>query len=215
MNTDEYQKSFDGRNTPEVVVLSPSRYIVMETNVLAETGDAMLSVKALYAISEAMKASLGQQDSEEYPLEGVWKLISKEIGFVEHTNIIGNFMLKQSDSVDAENFRKHKEALLESSRDQDFFEHLKGASFRVLDQGTYVKMRHVGPYTKEQGTFDIMEQFAAALGLKRLSDAHRESYIKDVRTVGPEKFETILKFEVVERMGDRTWDSSPSSVAGK
>ena len=197
MNNDEYKKLFEAQSTPEIVNLVPTKYIVIEKKVLAETSEAMLAVKALYALSViVMASSKGPHDEEECPLEGTWSLIDKDKGFTQHTNITGNFMLKQSDSVDEGLFSKHKKELLESSQDKDFFEYLKDANLRVIDKGMCVKMLHVGPYSKEQDTFDIMEKFAIANSLKRTNDSHRESYIRDIRTVGPEKFETILKFQV-------------------
>ena len=200
MDFKEYKELFEGLRNPEVVSLSPSKYIIVDKKVLAESSEAFLAIKPLYILSEVIKdSSKGQSNYynyDIYPLEGVWSLITKEEGFVEHSNIIGNFMIKQPDFLTEELFNKYKSELLKSSQNEDFLEYLEETNFRIIDEGKSIKMLHIGPYSKEQETFDIMEKFASNNNLKRRYDFHRESYIKDIRTVEPERFETILKFQV-------------------
>lgn len=195
---------FSATQQPKIIYLSPYKYIVIEKKVLAETPEAFLAVKALYFFSEFIKTQskgFGDcNDFEIYPLEGVWKLKNKEKGFVEHTNIIGNFMIKQPDFLTKELFTQHKSQLLNESKEQDFYEYLTEASYRVIDEGKNIKILHTGPYSEEQKSFDKMEEFAVSNNLKRKYEFHRESYIKDVRTVTPDQFETILKFQVADSM---------------
>lgn len=55
---------------------------------------------------------------------------------------------------------------------------------------------HLGSYDEEVHSFEIMEDFAASKGLKRVSKVHREIYLSDPRRVGPEKLKTALRFKV-------------------
>ena len=200
MDVKEYKELFEGQRNPEVVSLRPSKYIIVDKKVLAESSEAFLAIKPLYIVSEMVKDSSKGQNNyynyDIYPLEGVWSLLNKEEGFVEHSNIIGNFMIKQPDFLTEELFNKYKNELLKSSQNEDFLEYLEETNFRIIDEGKNIKMLHIGPYSKEQETFDIMEKFASNNNLKRKYDFHRESYIKDIRTIEPERFETILKFQV-------------------
>lgn len=200
MNTKDYEELFEAQQNPELIILNPSKYLTVDKQVLAESSEALLALKPLYILCEIIKESSKDKTDyynyEIYPLEGVWKLINKEAGFGNPTNIIGNFMIKQPDFLTEELFSLYKNELIRSSQKEDFLEYLKEINFRILDEGKNIKMLHIGPYSKEQGTFDSMEKFASSNNLKRKYDFHRESYIKDIRTVEPEKFETVIKFQV-------------------
>lgn len=198
MEKGEYQIRFTGKDTPEIVKFGQDKYIQIDKKVLAESNEALLAIKPLYMLSEMAVNRYHQQDPtlKVNPLEGVWSLIDKSLGYTNPKNIIGNFMIKQPNKLSEAVFESLKAELLQSSGNEDFSEYLKAAKYISIDEGSYIKMLHLGPYSKEQSSFNVMEKYAAELGLKRKYDSHRETYIRDIQTVTSDKFETILKFQV-------------------
>ena len=199
MNKTEYNLLFTAALTPEVVHLKPSKYILIDKQVLAESSEALLALKPLYMLCEKALTSLEEQETNSTinPLEGIWSFIDKNIGVRQPSNIIGNLMIKQSDNLSDEEFEGYKNELTAKHQNEDFIEYLQEAKLVTVDEGVNIKMLHIGPYSKEQSTFDTMEVFAKNKGLKRKYDNHRETYLKDLRTVKADKFETILKFQVM------------------
>ena len=198
MSETEHEVLFTAQNRPEVILMRPNKYIVIDKKVLAESQEALLALKPLYALCE-MVVSHSKQSSQPVginPLEGVWSLIDKRIGVRQPSNIIGNFMIMQPESLTEAAFDEYKSELISQHQEESFTEYLEAARLVTIDEGKCIKMLHVGPYSAEQSTFDIMEAFAKSQNLRRKHDYHREAYIKDLRTVTSDKFETVLKFQV-------------------
>ncbi|WP_374464531.1 hypothetical protein [Chryseobacterium sp.] len=189
---------FNAKLTPEVITLKPMKYIVVDKKVTAESTEAFIAIQGLYKLSEIIQSKLKDKGViyELPPLEGEWSLSDPKIGFKDHNNIIGNFMLLQPENLEDDLFNEVKSKLLEESKNKDYYEYLKETNLKLIDENKSIKMLHIGPYTEEQTTFDIMEQFTHQLGLKKLYNYHKESYIKDIRTVSKEQFQTVLKFQV-------------------
>lgn len=189
---------FEAKLTPEIITLKPMKYLIVDKKVTAESTEAFIAIQELYKLSEIIQSKLKDKGIiyELPPLEGEWSLLDPKIGFKDHNNIVGNFMLLQPENLEDNLFNEVKSKLLEESKNEEYYEYLKETNLKLVDEKKSIKMLHVGPYTEEQTTFDIMEKFAHELGLKKLYKSHRESYIKDMRTVPKEQFQTILKFQV-------------------
>lgn len=54
----------------------------------------------------------------------------------------------------------------------------------------------VGPYDNEPVSFEKMDQFADAQGLRRLENSHREIYLSSANRVEKSKLKTILRYAV-------------------
>ncbi|WP_269472782.1 GyrI-like domain-containing protein [Vibrio taketomensis] len=75
-------------------------------------------------------------------------------------------------------------------------EYLPSISFETISEGCCVQMLHLGRFEDEPASFSVMEEFAEANGVTRISKVHREIYLSDARRVSPEKYKTILRFSV-------------------
>jgi hypothetical protein len=64
-----------------------------------------------------------------------------------------------------------------------------------IEEGKCVQALHVGPYSEEEKTIELMRQFAEASGLS-LRKKHHEIYFSDPRRVAPEKLRTLLRVPV-------------------
>lgn len=68
--------------------------------------------------------------------------------------------------------------------------------FETIEEGICVQMLHVGPYSEEGKTFEVMERYCSERRLSRKTFSHREIYLSDGRKVAPEKMKTTLRYPV-------------------
>lgn len=160
-------------------------------------------ISALYAVSYAIKMTpkrmevkpSGYFDYTVYPLEAIWDLNEEARqrydGTFNKDDLVFDLMIRQPDFVDEAFFQE----MLELAQKKKPHPLLKEVQFKPITDGKCVQMLHIGPYDDEPASFEQMEQFAAAQGLKRLSKRHREIYISDFRKVAPEKLRTVLRFK--------------------
>lgn len=64
--------------------------------------------------------------------------------------------------------------------------------FESLDEGTCVQILHLGPYSAEQETLEVLDSFIEAKGLRR-NGLHHEIYLTDPRRSAPQNLRTILR----------------------
>lgn len=160
-------------------------------------------IEVLYSLSYAVKMSYkkgiepkGYFDYTVYPLEGIWD-ISEEVkksfnGKIDKNELIFKLMIRQPDFVD-EQFASF---IMEETKKKKPHEFLDNVHFEKIIDGNSVQMMHLGSYDNEPKSFKIMEDFAEANNLKRLSKIHKEIYLTDARKVAPEKYKTVLRFKV-------------------
>ncbi|MGM0174462.1 hypothetical protein IGI53_001857 [Enterococcus sp. DIV0788_1] len=73
---------------------------------------------------------------------------------------------------------------------------LNELSFETIEDGKCLQVLHRGSFDDEPATFQKLDQFAEANGLKRKSYSHREIYLNDARKTAPEKRQTILRYQI-------------------
>ena len=137
----------------------------------------------------------GYYDFTVYPLEGVWDINDKAKanfnGVINKDDFIYKLMIRQPDFVDEKIFRNMLDIVKEKKKNPL----LEQLTFECLAEGLCVQMLHIGPFEDEPASFEMMENFAQSEGLTRLSKAHREIYLSDIRKVVPEKLKTVLRFQ--------------------
>lgn len=178
---------------PEYIDVLPSTYLVLAQDVLAETAQALSAVQTLYAVEKQLR-KLNQKENNQLPyLEGVWKLLDPTIGFTDHLNIQGQFMLHQEYDADQEQLEQAKKTLaIEHANNPAFLNLLSCVAFKVQQDGPSIRLLHVGPYHEEASSFTRMEIFAQDQGWQKRGEYHREIYLKDSREVKPQDFQTLL-----------------------
>lgn len=68
--------------------------------------------------------------------------------------------------------------------------------FETMTDGRCVQMLHTGSYDGEPASFALMADFAAANGLERAGERHREIYLNNAQRTEPDKLKTILRFSL-------------------
>lgn len=163
-------------------------------------------IQALFAASYAIKMSLKNTAMAEthgdytvYPLEGVWDVSekAKKSGNTKlnKNELVFKLMIRQPDWIPAD-FVAERIAETQVKKPLPLLDQL---NFEKFAEGACVQMLHRGSYDNEPASFALMEEFAEAHELRRLSKTHREIYLSDFRKTAPEKLKTVLRFQVEQK----------------
>ncbi|WP_163134884.1 GyrI-like domain-containing protein [Agarivorans sp. Alg241-V36] len=192
------------KNKPEVAEVPAFKFITVKGE--GNPGNEAFSecVAALYSLAYGLKMNLkkmanepaGYTDYTVYPLEGLWDINEQAKksfkGTINKDDLVYTLMIRQPDFIDESLFNEIK-ALVKMKNPSP---RLSSVSFETLVEGPCIQMLHLGPFEDEPLSFSQMENFAENEGLNRISKQHREIYLTDARRVSPEKYKTVLRFQV-------------------
>lgn len=191
-----YLQEYSATMQPEILFAPKTNYVIVDLNVLAESEMAFHAAVTLDALSTAILQHMQERLKLQYnvfPLEGVWHLLDKEVGFSSPENIEGKMMIKQPLGLTDELFQEIKLKVLQNTEEAGFKKYIEATRLQLYEAHNVIQMLHIGPYSEEPATFARMNEFAGNRGLPEKGEYHREIYLKDVRHVTPDKFETILR----------------------
>ncbi len=192
------------KNKPEVIDVPTFNFITISGRGNPNSAEFSERVGALYSVAYSLKMGLkksepkpeGYYDFTVYPLEGVWDITDKAKetfdGVINKDDLVYTLMIRQPDFIDKALFEIAKKQVNNAKPS----EYLSSISFERTTEGRCVQMLHLGPFEDEPVSFALMEEFAKSKGLTRLSKVHREIYLSDARRVSPEKYKTVLRFNV-------------------
>ena len=101
-------------------------------------------------------------------------------------------MIRQPDFVTEELVKEALEAV-QRKKPNPLYEELR---FGTIENGLCVEILHVGSFDDEPMSFEIMDRFAEAQGLRRLEERHREIYLSNANQVEKSKMKTILRYAI-------------------
>jgi len=196
------------KNNPEIVNMPEFKYFTIEGEGNPNNDAFPEYIGVLYSLSYAVKMSYkkgiepnGYFDYTVYPLEGFWDLKENAkknyTGIINKDDLIYKLMIRQPDFVNSDFFDK----ILKLTKEKKPHDLLDSVTFETINEGSCIQMLHLGSYDNEPESFKIMEDFAVAQGLKRISKIHKEIYLTDARKVAPEKLKTVLRFKVEKKEG--------------
>lgn len=193
---------------PEVIDVPSFNFITIKGQGNPNSEEFSARVGALYSLAYGLKMGLkkrtekpeGYCDFTVYPLEGVWDITDEAkatfTGTINKDDLVYTLMIRQPDFINEALFN---EVLTQVSTTKPS-EHLATVAFERIEEGSCVQMLHLGPFEDEPATFAVMEEFAEQQGLQRLSKLHREIYLSDARRVSPDKYKTVLRFNVAPKI---------------
>ena len=73
-------------------------------------------------------------------------------------------------------------------------------TFDIIKDGLSVQILHVGSYDSEPESFQKMKEFILNNNLEILSLKHSEIYLSDTRKIESEKFKTVLRDGVKQKV---------------
>ena len=189
-----YKDQYTARVGKPALVDVPARPFLMidgvgDPNTATEYADAVAS---LYPLAYGIRAAIKKETGDGYavlPLEGLWWADDmKQFSVDRKGDWKWTMMIGLPDLVTAD---LAAEVLPEVSRKKKLVAGDK-VRFEVFDEGECAQVMHLGPYSAEEPTIDLLHQFIASSGLK-LRGLHHEIYLGDPRKAAPEKLKTIIR----------------------
>jgi hypothetical protein len=187
---------------PVIIDVPEFKYFTIEGAGDPNSANFAEYIGVLYSLSYAVKMSYkkgiepkGYFAYTVYPLEGVWDLRpeaqKRQAGF-DKKDLIYKLMIRQPDFVE----RDFAEQIIALTQEKKPHALLSTIKFETIGEGKCLQMLHLGSYDNEQESFRIMEDFAMAQGLRRISRVHKEIYLNDARKTAAEKLKTVLRFQI-------------------
>lgn len=179
---------------PVIIEVPKYKFLTLEGKGDSDSESYTENIVALYAMSYGIKTckkSIRPKDYVDYtvyPVETLWYSEANE----DENDTSYKVMIRQPDFVTNELVDKIRAITLEKKSHGIY----NRVNFEEIEEGKCVQALHLGSYKKEDGTFELMENFAAKTELKRSSKAHRKIYLSDARKAHPEKLKTVLRFQV-------------------
>jgi hypothetical protein len=159
------------------------------------------AMMALYGLSYTLKftSKLRKQNPIDYPvmaLEGLWWVEDGHFDITVKDNWCYTVMMLQPEHITPEMFEEARAQIRKKGRDSAA---LSKAQLAHFEEGWCVQMMHIGPYTTEPATIELLRLFAAEHGYRDRvgpTGKHHEIYMSDPRRVAPEKMKTVLRHPV-------------------
>jgi hypothetical protein len=159
------------------------------------TPEFQQAIEALYGLSYTLKFGLKKSaglDWRVMGLEGLWWAEGNDPGEAfrlgERARWQWTLMIAQPDFVNRAAVEEAREELL-ARRPTPAAKHVRFARF---EEGPSVQVLHVGPYSEERPTIDLMHAFIHEKGYE-FAGKHHEIYLSDPRRVKPDRLKTILR----------------------
>ena len=194
------------KNKPEVIDVLEFKFITLRGEGNPNTQAFTDVVSTLYSLAYPIKMLTkkmlekpeGYHDYTVYPLEGIWDINEAArhnfTGTINKDDLVYQMMIRQPNFVDEALFSEIFD-VVKNKKPNQLLDHVEFETFR---EGRCIQMLHLGPFEDEPASFAEMEAFAESEGLSRISKIHREIYLSDTRRVAPEKYKTVLRFNVKE-----------------
>lgn len=180
---------------PVLVDVPPMKFIMLDGHGAPASALYDETLQALYGVSYSLKFHVkktGGADFKVAALEGLWWVEDlATLSMTERDNWQWTMMIRQPDFVTLELVAAmisevvHKKQLLLAEK----------IRFEVFDEGRAAQVMHVGPYSAEWPTIEMLHRFVEENGL-RLHGKHHEIYLGDPRRTAPEKLKTVLRHPV-------------------
>jgi hypothetical protein len=187
-----YKESYSARvGKPSLVEIAPRPFLMIDgagdPNTAPEYASA---VAALYPIAYAIRASIKAATGDAYtvlPLEGLWWADDMEQFSIDRKgDWKWTMMIGLPEAVDR---LAAAEAISETTLKKQL---AGGVRFEVFDEGLSAQVMHIGPYSEEAPTIELLHEFIAGEGYERRGH-HHEIYLGDPRKSDPAKLKTIIR----------------------
>ncbi len=150
------------------------------------------AVGALYTVSYALKFMVKKEHAIDYvvmPLEGLWWTDDMSGFSLEDKNLWKwTLMIMQPEHVTKSLF----DCALRRVEKKKSLPGLPKARFERFHEGLSAQIMHIGPYSDEAPTVQMLHSFIEQKGY-RLRGRHHEIYLSNPRRSAPEKMKTLIR----------------------
>jgi hypothetical protein len=180
---------------PSIVDVPLQNYIMIDGMGDPVTAPSyMEAMQALYSVSYAVKFMVKRGpiavDYKVMPAEGLWWMDDMTMFSLENKNVWKwTMMIMQSAQyVTKELFAQAVEQIAKKKK----LPGLQKLRFENFHEGLSAQILHLGPYTSEGPTVQLLHNYIKDSGYK-LRGKHHEIYFSDPERTAPEKLKTIIR----------------------
>ncbi|HDT6574473.1 TPA: GyrI-like domain-containing protein [Bacillus cereus] len=176
---------------PTIININKTPYITIAKGVRSGSMELRHALTALTLLSRKILTNTTNTNKIS-PLEGAWFEEDQSAHSWEES-LLGKMMMQQPTFVTTKIFHSAKNSVLSNLTDPEIRSYINKASLNVMEARFVVQMLHIGPYENEPPFLKEMINYAETQGFIPTSNIHHEVYLKDIRTVSSDKYETILQ----------------------
>ncbi len=149
------------------------------------------AIEALYPLAYGIKKNYKNQEMDFVvpKLEGLWWVNSEKNALeVPRSEWHWKLLIRMPNFVTTNEFEKAKTEVVKKKG----IEKINEIEFEEIAEGKCIQIMHIGPYSTEPKTIELMKAFMKENGLVE-NGLHHEIYISDPRKTIPGKMKTILR----------------------
>lgn len=201
--TKKYKSYYTAKTKPEVVEIERAQFISITGKGDPNGRPFAEKLETLFPVAYAIKFACKEngRDFVVAKLEGLWSFDEKKFAGksitsssieVPRSEWEYRLLIRMPEFVT----KKHLQDAVKKVAGKKELPLGGQIEFFELEEGKCVQMLHVGPFSKEPESLEIMATFMEAHQFKK-NGAHHEIYLSDFRKTKPEKLKTILREPVI------------------
>lgn len=179
------------KNRPAIVDVPQMQFLMFDGHGNPEVSPLMQQgFQGLFSVAYTIRFAIKARDDVAYtvmPPEGLFWSDTGGLDLGEMEDWRWTLMIMQPDFVTAADFESARRQALEKGNEPA--EHVR---LDTYDEGLAAQVMHVGPYSEEGPTIQLLHDFIAAEGYER-HGIHHEIYLGDPRRAKPENLRTIVR----------------------
>ena len=187
----EYKTYYTATRKPELFEFGEVQYLAIEGVGEAAGKEFNAKIEALYPLAYAVK-NITKKSGNDFAvpkLEGLWWVeTEKPFHMIPREDWHWQLLIRMPNFVTLDMVEQARIKVYEKKKNDLINE----ISFEKINEGSSVQIMHIGPYSTEPETIEVMHNFIKDNNLAP-NGLHHEIYISDPRRVAPEKMKTILR----------------------
>lgn len=193
----EYKTYYNATTKPELIEFSEAQYLAIEGEGAPAGEEFNTKIEALYPMAYGVK-NITKKTGKDFAvpkLEGLWWVESdKPFEEIPREEWHWQLLIRMPAYVTLEIVEQARIEVYNKKKN----ELINQISFEKANEGSSVQIMHIGPYSTEPETIEVMHKFIDDNNLKP-NGLHHEIYISDPRRAAPEKMKTILRQPVKKK----------------
>jgi hypothetical protein len=190
----EYKSYYKAGKKPGIVELDEASYLSIGGQGEPAGKTFVSKVEALYPLAYGIKKVCKEQDKDfgVPKLEGLWWVEENKPALeVPRSEWCWNLFIRMPEFVTIE-MMQFVQPKVANKKQNDLIQEI---TFKKITEGKCVQIMHIGPYSTEPETINLLFEFMASNGLY-VNGLHHEIYISDPRKTEPSKMKTLIRYPV-------------------
>ena len=190
----EYKSYYKAGKKSEIVEFDTANYLSIEGKG-EPAGEVFVNkVEALYPLAYGIKKICKEQNSDfgVPKLEGLWWVEGNTPALeVPRSEWCWKLLIRMPEFVTEEMMASVQPEVTKKKKNDV----IKEIVFEEITEGKCVQIMHIGPYSTEPETINLLMEFMSQNNLS-VNGLHHEIYLSDPRKTEPSKMKTLIRYPV-------------------